>query len=41
MNRIDIGIIAPALDMPGMGLELNEQAVRKHIQEGETYFDET
>jgi L-alanine-DL-glutamate epimerase-like enolase superfamily enzyme len=26
-------------DKPGMGIELNEQAVRKRLKEGETYFD--
>jgi len=27
-------------DKPGMGVELNEKAVRKHLKEGETYFDD-
>lgn len=27
-------------DKPGMGIELNEKAVRKHLKEEETYFDD-
>jgi len=27
-------------DKPGMGIELNEKAVRKRLKEGETYFDD-
>jgi len=27
-------------DKPGMGIELNEKAIRKRLKEGETYFDD-
>jgi len=38
-NAVQDGFIEVP-DAPGMGIELNEQAVRKHLTEGETYFEE-